>query len=200
VDVLHDYRDVHKKSPFPITLRPGQKVISLFSGGDTVFVIARNDETTELLTWGVNLNCTNAIKADIICLPHFVQLLPDVQKGFSTFSSASISSDHALFISDQARLFVCGMNSHGQLGLGDTHSVDKITGVKIPNTGFKFNSVSASKYRSMGVLEFTCFNDCNGQGTCMSQNFCDCHSGYTGPECQYEVCFGVPSNKEQACM
>lgn len=44
-------------------------------------------------------------------------------------------------------------------------------------------------------------NVCNGRGTCVYPNTCQCQSGYAGCDCEHQIftCFGINSTSDQVC-
>jgi hypothetical protein len=75
------------------------------------------------------------------------------------------------------------------------------------NTAYNVMCPSGSKYDTVGdKCIWRCenyYNDdpdvCNGRGSCLNKNECTCNANYSGTNCDYPFCFGIPSNKGNAC-
>lgn len=131
---------------------------------------------------------------------------PTLIPNIDTISSISAGGYHSLLLTSKTQVIAFGSNQFGQLGLGSSGQI--VTGpVTIPSlSGIK--QISSGQYSSTSLKLVYCFGKesheltaCSSQtrGKCIFENVCQCNEGYTGNECQMNLCFGKNETDSNVC-
>jgi hypothetical protein len=93
----------------------------------------------------------------------------------------------------------------GQLGNGDqtyrfisTPLANITSGVTKIKCGYFSSIILHSNYTCFGK-ESSISVQCSGNGLCIANDQCTCHSNYYGNECQFTTCFGKNSTVNNVC-
>lgn len=145
--------------------------------------------------------------------------LPSLIVGFQNITKIACGTGFTLFANSFGEVFAMGLNTYGQLGLGD--SSDRNFPVKLESGIPSFSTISSiavgSSY-SMVLYQCTkgygdsdchlvnCFgingtqsDVCSGNGTCIANDTCSCNDGYGGSQCEYFACGGLIPTDPAVC-
>jgi hypothetical protein len=93
----------------------------------------------------------------------------------------------------------------GQLGNGDL--AYKFVSTPLANITSGVTKIDCGYFSSIILhSNYTCFGkqssvsvQCSGNGLCVANDQCICHSNYFGNECQFTTCFGKNSTSKNVC-
>jgi hypothetical protein len=116
-------------------------------------------------------------------------------------SQISLGENHTLLISNTGKVYSCGNNINGQLGLKNSY-INTLFPTPIFDNYIsnvfagKFNSfITTNLYTCNGISQYE-NNICSGNGNCID-NLCICNFGYFGKNCEFKTCFGILSKENE---
>lgn len=147
-------------------------ITDIITGGDHSFAITN---TSQVYSWGY-ANYGQICQGSLFDKksPTLIAPLKDVE-----IVKIVAGWYHSLLLSSNQTLYVCGMNQYGQLGIGFTTVFYETNPVLLSFFTAKIVDIAAGEFSTLVLTE--------------------CNSSYSGPNCQYPVCFGISSINTLVC-